>query len=84
MHIAHGESADVVAEALGPAHLTRLATPDATAAAGSEACYCEQAGLAREGQGRPVPAAAPDLYAMALAGWLGVSSSELDNILRNL
>jgi hypothetical protein len=84
MHIVHDESADFVAEALGPAHLTRQATPGAIAAASGEACYCEQAELDREGRSRAVAAEAPDLYAVALAGWLGVSRSELDAILRNL
>jgi hypothetical protein len=81
---ATGESADFVAEAMGPAHLPRPADASATVAISGERCYCEQAFIDRERRAQLEPFDSADPYAGTLARWFGVSSRELDTILREL
>ncbi len=81
---ATAESADFVAEAMGPAHVPRPACASIAVAISGERCYCEQAFIDHERRALLEPFDSANAYAGTLARWFGVSSRELDTILREL
>lgn len=78
------ESADFVAEAMAPAHSPRPAYANAAVAICGERCYCEQSLVDRGQAAQLAPCASADPYAGTLARWFGVSTGELDELLRDL